>query len=590
MHEVVERGRGPESEKNMKKRKTRGLGIRTKILFPTTIAIIFMCAIMGLNSYQRTKEGLVEMGVEEACMAASISAKSVDIEQLLAISSGEQNEEQIRAMRQTMLEVKKVCGIKYLYTLYAEGGKVYYGIDADDGASMNEYGAAFEVSYQELKSVFDGEEYVQDYIDSTEDGDLISAYVPLFDDSGNVVGILGCDYDAESVVEKLDLALVRVVQISIISLIIALAVLNIMVGKVIRRLRKVDSKIYELVHNEGDLTQTLDVNTGDEMELIAQNVNELLGYIREIMLNISANAEKLKASSRTVSNKLSGAEGEITDVSAVMEQMSAAMEESSASLEQVNESIGQVFESIESIYGSAENGKESSNEIMKSASDTYNRAVEEKQDAMEQVTNMAQAVQQKIEKSRDVEKIRELTANILGITKQTNLLALNASIEAARAGEAGKGFAVVADEIGKLATDSAASASEIQNVTNDVIRAVDELANEAETMIDFMNQTAIGGYEKLLETSESYRSNVGNMNEMMQRFAGESEQLKLNMETIKTSLEEVKTAVSESTVGVGNVADTAVSLTGSVGEIGEEAASNLEIVGRLNQEVGKFKL
>ncbi|MCM1047183.1 MAG: methyl-accepting chemotaxis protein [Clostridiales bacterium] len=574
----------------MKKRKTRGLGIRTKILFPTTIAIIFMCAIMGLNSYQRTKEGLVEMGVEEARMAASISAKSVDIEQLLAISSGEQNEEQIRAMRQTMLEVKDVCGIKYLYTLYAEGGKVYYGIDADDGASMNEYGAAFEVSYQELKSVFDGEEYVQDYIDSTEDGDLISAYVPLFDANGNVVGILGCDYDAVSVVEKLDLALVRVVQISIISLIIALAVLNIMVGKVIRRLRKVDSKIYELVHNEGDLTQTLDVHTGDEMELIAQNVNELLGYIREIMLNISANAEKLKASSRTVSNKLSGAEGEITDVSAVMEQMSAAMEESSASLEQVNESIGQVFESIESIYGSAENGKESSNEIMKSASDTYNRAVEEKQDAMEQVTNMAQAVQQKIEKSRDVEKIRELTANILGITKQTNLLALNASIEAARAGEAGKGFAVVADEIGKLATDSAASASEIQNVTNDVIRAVDELANEAETMIDFMNQTAIGGYEKLLETSESYRSNVGNMNEMMQRFAGESEQLKLNMETIKTSLEEVKTAVSESTVGVGNVADTAVSLTGSVGEIGEEAASNLEIVGRLNQEVGKFKL
>ncbi|MCM1539557.1 MAG: methyl-accepting chemotaxis protein [bacterium] len=431
---------------------------------------------------------------------------------------------------------------------------------------------------------------MQDYIDSTEDGDLITAYVPLFDAGGSVIGIIGCDYDAASVVERLDLALARVIQISLVCLIIALFVLNLMVGKVIRRLHMVDGKIYELVHNEGDLTQKLDVHTGDEMEMIAQNVNELLGHIREIMLNISANAEQLKESSRTVSTSLSGAETEITDVSAVMEQMSAAMEESSASLDQVNDSIRQVFESIESIYGQAENGKESSNEIMESAQDTHRRAVEEKQDAMIQVADMAQVVQQKIERSRDVEKIRELTKNIISITKQTNLLALNASIEAARAGEAGKGFAVVADEIGALASNSASSAAEIQNVTDDVIRAVDELADEAEKMIAFMNQTAIGGYEKLLETSESYRSNVGDMNEMMQRFAGESEQLKMNMEAIKKSLEEVKIAVSESTIGVGNVADTAVRLTGSVRDIGKEASSNLEIVGRLNSEVGKFKL
>lgn len=273
-----------------------------------------------------------------------------------------------------------------------------------------------------------------------------------------------------------------------------------------------------------------------------------------------------------------------------MEQMSAAMEESSASLDQINDSIRLMFESIEGIYGQAEDGRVSSNKIMESASNTHRRAVEEKQDAIVRVTDMAETVQQKIEKSRDVEKIRELTKDIISITKQTNLLALNASIEAARAGEAGKGFAVVADEIGELASHSASSAAEIQDVTDEVIRTVDELAAEAEKMIAFMNQTAIGGYEKLLETSESYQSDVGNMNEMMQRFAGESEQLKVNMEEIKKALEEVKTAVNESAIGVTNVTGTAVRLTSSVGDIGEEAASNLEIVGRLNSEVGKFKL
>ena len=209
---------------------------------------------------------------------------------------------------------------------------------------------------------------------------------------------------------------------------------------------------------------------------------------------------------------------------------------------------------------------------------------------MLQADNMAAMVHQKIEKSKDVEKIRELTKNIITITEETNLLALNASIEAARAGEAGRGFAVVADQIGKLASNSAASATEIQKVTADVIQTVDELAAEAQEMITFMNETALGGYEKLLETSESYQNNVGNMNEMMQRFATENEQLKLNMNEIKTALGDVKTAVSESAAAVTNVAETAVRLADHVREIGKESDFNLEIVDRLNNEVGKFKL
>lgn len=574
----------------MEKRKPRGIGIRTKILFPTTIAIILLCVVMGLNSYLRTKEGLIAMGVEEAQMAAIISTKVIDADLVAALSAENKNNEEYSVLFNTMLGVKQDCGIQYLYTLYTDGSKVYYGIDADNTENINDFGTVFDVSYEELKSVFGGEMYVQDYIDSTADGDLITAYMPLADSGGNIVGIVGCDYDASGVVERLDLAMMRVIQISFICLFIALFVLNFMVGKVIRRLRKVDSKIYELVHSDGDLTQTLDVHTGDEMEMIAENVNELLRHIREIMLSISDNSERLKESSRMVSSKLSNAETEITDVSSVMEEMSAAMEESSASLDQTNESIQQIFESIENINEQAGSGSVSSNEIMKNASEIHSRAVEEKQEAVIQVADMAASVQQKIEKSKNVEAIRELTKNIINITEETNLLALNASIEAARAGEAGRGFAVVADEIGKLAANSAASATEIQRVTDDVIQTVDELAAEAEEMLTFMNKTAIGGYEKLLETSESYQSNVGDMDEMMQRFAVESEQLKMSMDEIRIALESVKTAVNESALGVTNVTETAVRLTGNVRDIGKEADSNLEIVDRLNDEVGKFKL
>ncbi len=574
----------------MEKRKTRGLGIRAKILIPASVVILFMCVIMGTNSYLRTKEGLIAMGVEEAQMAATVSTKVIDAQLLAGLSPEKQGSEEYNTLLTLMYGVKEDCGIEYMYTLYTDGNLVYYGVDADEEGQRKNFGDVFEVPYEELKSVFGGKMYVQDFIDSTEDGDLITAYMPIVDEKGNVIAIVGCDYNAAGVVERLDLALKRVLQISGICMVLAWFVLDFTVRRVIKRLRMVDGKIYELVHNEGDLTQTLDVRTGDEMELIADNVNALLSHIREIMLNINQNAEQLRKSSGMVSSQLSKAGVEVTDVSSVMEEMSAAMEESNASLDQINESIKQIFQSIESIYAQAEDGRNSSGRILKEAVQVYDRAVKEKQDASVQVESIASSLQQKIEKSKDVEKIRTLTKNIINITDETNLLALNASIEAARAGESGRGFAVVANQIGKLATDSATDAAEIQKVTSEVIQAVDELAAEAAEMLRFMNETAIGGFEKLLETSQNYQSNVGNMNGMLQHFAMESERLKESTHEIGEALENVKIAVNESTLGVTNVTEMALRLTGNVNDIGKEANSNLDVVDKLNYEVGKFKL
>ena len=572
------------------KEKSGKASIKIKILLPASLIILFVCVAMGISSYRSINAGMVAMGVEEAQMAAKIAVRAVDGDMLDKITPGGEDTDEYQTVLSALREVQEEYGIAYLYTLYTDGSQVYYSVDTDQSELQANIGDVFETSYETLAGTFAGENYVQDYIDSTADGDLVSVYVPIRNSAGEIVGILGSDYDASNVVARLSATMRQVIVMAVIYLVVALVILSIVIDQITRGLKTVNQKIYDLVHSEGDLTQKLDIHTGDEMELIANNVNKLLEHIRSIMLNIAGNSVQLNNSSKAVVKNLSSAEVNITDVSATMEEMSAAMEETSASLNQINGAIGKVYEAIDHISDNANDGRESSSEIMGKAEEIYEKAVEEQKQAKALANDMAEAVNEKIEKSKAVEEIGLLTANIINITHQTNLLALNASIEAARAGEAGKGFAVVADEIGKLATNSAETAAQIQRVSTDVVGAVNELAQKAEAMLTFLDETAMKGYEKLLETSGSYQDDVGNMSQMMQAFADESSEVKQSIDEIKEAISAVSVAVEESAQGVTNVTEMSVDLTSSVGDIGNEANANMNIADQLNAEVNKFKL
>lgn len=573
-----------------RKVRTRRLGIKFKILIPVCVCVLVVCVVMGINSYKHIKDGMVEMGVQEADMAADLTLRMLDGDEVEQIVPGAEESDAYKGVLAALKNMKDSCGIAYLYTLYTDGTNVYYGVDVEATEDVSYLGDPFIDSYEELKSVFEGQEYVQDYIDETEDGDLITVYKPITNSAGKVVAVLGCDYDASDITARLEASLVGVVKIGVVCIILAVAALSIIISTITRGLQKVDDKIYEIVHNEGDLTQKLDIHSGDEMELIAGNVNALLEYIRGIMLKISDNSEHLNGSSQKIAQNLAAAEVNITDVSATMEEMSAAMEETNASLEQISTSVGQVYASIENMAARAEHGKESSGEMNGRADSVRTEALSKQQEVATQAADMAQKLNEKIEQSQAVQEIAQLTANIIEITDQTNLLALNASIEAARAGEAGKGFAVVADEIGKLAANSAEAAEQIQKVSAAVVEAVNGLAQEAENMVEFAGITAVDGYQQLVEMSEFYRKDAGDMNAVMEDFTSAAGELQKAMDEIKESMTAVSAAVEESAKGIVNVAEMSTDLTGSVGDIQKAADHNNEIADLLDTEVKRFKL
>lgn len=577
---------------NKGKIRTRRLTIRAKILIPSIIIVVLVCGLMGYNSYTRFEKSMVRMGVEEADMAATIVADSLDANLVYKVTVGSEGTQVYQNLQGDLRKKQKACGIAFLYTLYTDGKKVYYGVDSDEDAAKvgDEFADSYADSYAELEPVFGGKEYIQDYIDHTEDGDLITVYKPIEDNAGKVVAILGCDYDASSIAAELQKAVVQTLQIGGICLILAILILTIIVSRITKGLMQVNAKIYDLVHNEGDLTQKLDVRSGDELELIAGNVNELLAYIRKIMIGISSGSMRLMSSSRKMVDHLSSADESITDVSATMQEMSAAMEETTSSLNQITEAIDEIYSSVERIAGNADAGKVSSQEMESRASGANDAAAEGEKKANIETEKMADSLNEKIAKSKSVEQIEILTSNIIEITEQTNLLALNASIEAARAGEAGRGFAVVADEIGKLAGNSADAAAKIRQVSAEVIQAVDELAEGSQQMIEFVRNSTEEGFGGLVATSENYATDANAMRAMMEQFAQTAEELRSTMDGIRESISAVNIAVEESAKGIAGVSESSVQLTGNVNDIQSEASDNNGIAEDLAKEVGKFKL
>lgn len=573
------------------KTKVRKLSIRWKILIPSTLLIIAICAVIGGNSYTRIKTGMIQLGVEEAQMAASIAGLAVNGDSLTQVEAGYENTEEYQNNLRSLRGIQELCGIAYLYTLHTDDNvRLYYGIDTDESDGQQMPGNTFDGEFSEFSDVFAGQNYVQDYIDRTEDGILISAYLPIKDSSGKVVAVLGCDYDASYVVSRIEGARNSIFQISALCLVLALVILNLIVNRIMRSLNKVDRKIYDLVNNEGDLTQKLDISSGDELELISENINSLLEYIRGIMLNISSNSIHLGTSTGTIAESLINAKDNISDISATMEEMSASMEETSSSLYQVDESVVHIMNSIGSIAAKASSERESAAEITEKVQAIYELAETGRTDAARRASEMSENMNERIERSKAVEQINSLTMEIINITDQTSLLALNASIEAARAGEAGKGFAVVASEIGSLADNSARAAEGIQRVSQEVIHAVNELANESEQMIRFMNETAMAGYERLLDNSINYKNDVAHLSETMSDFADESMHLSNSIDSIKEAVDAVNIAVEESAKGIVGVTEMTSAMTTSMKNIKGEAESNREIAGQLENEVGKFKL
>lgn len=271
-----------------------------------------------------------------------------------------------------------------------------------------------------------------------------------------------------------------------------------------------------------------------------------------------------------------------------MLQMSAAMEQTMASVQEMDSSMGRMNHYVAEMDRRVEQGTSLASSVDKKASSLVEKTLTKTELVKKEAALIEKTLREKLEESRKVETIGELTSKILEISSQTELLSLNANIEAAKAGDAGKGFAVVAGEIGKLSKDTTESAQEIQTISEIVLSTVASLTDEAEKMLSFMNEQTIAGYGQLIETGNQYSDDAENFHHMMSDCMQKTQRLQEEISKIKDSMSEILHAVEESTKNIESVTGNITELSDDLFENKTQAEGNLKATDNLETEVKKF--
>ena len=198
------------------------------------------------------------------------------------------------------------------------------------------------------------------------------------------------------------------------------------------------------------------------------------------------------------------------------------------------------------------------------------------------------ALNDAIDKSKSVDQIKTLTGEILSISKQTWLIALNASVEAANAGAAGKGFAVVASEVSNLANSSQETANRIQEMNEVVTAAVYNLSENAQQLIDYMNQSVLKEFQAFVQSGRQYKEDAAYIRRTMGEFYEQTERLKNSVSEIADSIGTITKAIDESAEDIAGVAGNAGNLANDMEDITERMGINQEVVEGLAKETAVF--
>lgn len=361
---------------------------------------------------------------------------------------------------------------------------------------------------------------------------------------------------------------------------------------VIVPLSKTKNEINEIIdgidRREGDLTRRVTIMENQEVAAVGSGINLFMGKLQDIFKTIIHNSKRMETVVNEVRESVMTSNSSVSDLSALTEELSATMQEMSDNASLINSNTESVAGEVNQI---AERTTEINNytKEMKGHADSMESAARSNMESTgTKVNEILEVLNRAIEDSNSVNQVNSLTDDILNIASQTNLLALNASIEAARAGDAGRGFAVVATEISQLAAASQEAANRIQQINSVVTQAVHNLADNANGLVQYMNESILPEFEEFVTAGSEYKNKATYIENVMNEFESKTDSLKNTMVEIQKSINTIAHAIEEGAKGVSNAADSTQVLVTDMENISNRMDENFEIATDLKKETAIF--
>ncbi|MDO9624267.1 MAG: methyl-accepting chemotaxis protein [Pseudomonas sp.] len=283
-------------------------------------------------------------------------------------------------------------------------------------------------------------------------------------------------------------------------LILLISVASVLVIRgTMANVRGVITSLQAIARGDGDLTRRVNVDSNDEIgemiQLFNGFIDKLQGTIRQIIdaaSPLAGMSQELYRLTQDAKENSRSQQGHTDSISRDILNMTNSIQEVAHRSQQASEEAGAASQQ-------ADQARKNIGSLSTSISDLGSS-----------VMDAVSAMQQLEEETQQVGSV--LTV-IRSIAEQTNLLALNAAIEAARAGEQGRGFAVVADEVRNLASKTAASTAEIQNI----IMRLQNSANGVLNVMTANGEKAQASIERSVQATqilEAIASAVGHINQL----------------------------------------------------------------------------
>jgi len=350
--------------------------------------------------------------------------------------------------------------------------------------------------------------------------------------------------------------------------------------------------------SEGDVNQTVTVESKDEAGELAASFQKLVAYIKGVsaaagsiaqgdlttqlapksdrdVLSVSFNnmADKLRRSSKAEKEVQGRIQEGTQSISSATTQILATVSEQTSSAQQQAASVTETTSTVEELRATCELTARKAVEVNTIAQSAVQigqegaLAVDNILKGMANIREKVEAIAQNIlTLSEQTQQIGEITSAVNDIADQSNILSLNATIEAARAGEQGKGFAVVAEEVRNLAEQSKQSTAKVRSILGEIQKATNAAVMASEQGTKGVESGLLLA-EKAGDVIRKLGDNIRSASHAVQQISASANQQNVGMDQIAQAMREIDTSTKQFVNGARELESAATGLNGLAGQL-----------------------